>query len=368
LILKNKGFNINLGEIMTQIAHLPHNSHSRYGLIFDMALDGILLLSYPEGKIEAANPYILKKLGYSMEELFDKSLWEIGLLADQEKAETAHNELLKNGFIRYDNLDLVKKTGEQLAVEIICNSYNIDHQKIIQCNIRDITDRRASEADLALIEKVRLVKQLKSTVKSLSNVIEARDPFTAGHQKRVAHLVSAIATDMGLTPTEIEGLNLACLVHDIGKISIPAEILTKPSALTPLEVAMLRSHAQIGFDILKPLIFPWPVAQFVLQHHERLDGSGYPNGLKGDDICLGARIIGVADTVEAMSSNRPYRPALGLDAALNEITNNRGILFDPRVVDICLNLFKEKGYQLPTFDGTKLFVNGNQNGSSDHTL
>jgi PAS domain S-box-containing protein/putative nucleotidyltransferase with HDIG domain len=353
---------------MTHITQTENAFEPTYSLIFEKALDGIFLLSYPEGNIIDANPFILKTLGFSKHELVGKKLWQIGLLADQAKALAAHTELLKNGFVRYENIDLVKKNGERLAVELICNSYNIDHTKIIQCNVRDITERRISESITSSKQEARIIEQLKDTINSLSNVIEARDPYTAGHQKRVAHLVSAIATDMGLAPAEIEGLNLASLVHDIGKISIPAEILTKPYSLNPIEVAMLRSHAQVGFDILRPLVFPWPVAQYVLQHHERLDGSGYPNGLKGNDICLGARIIGVADTVEAMSSNRPYRPALGVDKALNEIENNRGTLFDPRVVDICINLFREKGYQLPEFDRQSPFGNGFEQDATDHVL
>lgn len=342
---------------MINQANLSNNSASRYGLVFDMALDGILLLSHPEGVIEAANPAILKQLGFSKEELIGKRLWEIGLLADKEKAEQVHNEILKKGFVRYEDLDLVRRSGERFSAELICNSYHIDHTEIIQCNIRDITERRASDVDIASKAAAEIVSQFRDTVSTLSNIIEARDPYTAGHQKRVAHLVSAIAADMGLTNTEIEGLNLASLIHDIGKISIPAEILTKPSTLTPLEVAMIRNHAQAGFEILRPLVFPWPVAQYVLQHHERLDGSGYPNGLKGDEICLGARIIAVADTVEAMSSNRPYRPAMGLDTALDEIKKQRNILLDSKVVDICLNLFKEKGYQLPALPESHSRIN-----------
>ena len=335
---------------MTNITNLSNDSTSRYGLIFDMALDGILLLSYPEGKIEDANPSILKQLGFTKEDLVGKKLWQIGLLADQEKAEAAHNEILKHGFVRYEDIDLVKKSGERLPVEMTCNSYHIDHAQIIQCDVKDITDRRISDIDKAVKAEARMISELRATVNSLSNVIEARDPFTAGHQKRVAHLVSAIAKEMGLPPSEIEGFNLASLVHDIGKIGIPVEILTKPYTLTPLEIAMLRGHAQAGFEILRPLVFPWPVAQYVLQHHERLDGSGYPNGLKGKDVCMGARILAVADTVEAMSSNRPYRPALGLDAALTQINNDKDVLFDSKVVDACLRLFKEKGYQLPAIN------------------
>jgi HD-GYP domain-containing protein (c-di-GMP phosphodiesterase class II) len=149
-----------------------------------------------------------------------------------------------------------------------------------------------------------------------------------------------------MSASDIEGLRMACLVHDIGKISIPAEILTKPGLLKPLEVALLRGHVQSGFDILKPLNFPWPVAMFVLQHHERLDGSGYPNALRNEEICMQARVMAVADTVEAMASNRPYRPSRGLDAALKHVTDEGGRLFDQSVVDACAKLFQE-GYSFP---------------------
>ena len=351
---------------MTNITNLSNDSKSRYGLIFDMAMDGILLLSHPEGRVEEANPAIIKQLGFSREELIGKKLWELGLLADQHKAKEAHNQILKNGFVRYEDLDLIKKNGERFPVEVICNSYHIDHMQVIQCNIRDISDRRTLSIEATNKAEIGILEQLRETIDSLSNVIESRDPFTASHQKRVADLVSAIAKDMGITSGEAEGFHLASLVHDIGKISIPTEILTKPYTLTPLEVAMLHSHAQAGFEILRPLVFPWPVAQYVLQHHERLDGSGYPNHLKGEEISLGARIIAVADTVEAMSSNRPYRPAIGLDAALNEINDKRDILFDARVVDSCISLFKEKGYQLPNItNGTSLGQPGPLEGSDN---
>jgi PAS domain S-box-containing protein len=356
---------------MANTTNLSNDSKSRFGLIFDMAMDGILLLSHPEGRVEEANPAILKQLGFSKEELIGKKLWELGLLADEIKAKEAHNQILKNGFVRYEDIDLIKKNGERFPVEMMCNSYHVDHTQIIQCNIRDISDRRAQSIETAKKAEIQTLTQLRETVNSLSNVIEARDPFTAGHQIRVADLVSAIAKDMGLTDAETEGFHLASLVHDIGKISIPSEILTKPFSLTPLEIAMLRSHAQAGYEILKPLVFPWPVAQYVLEHHERLDGSGYPNGLKGEAISLGARIIAVADTVEAMSSNRPYRPSVGLNAALNQIKSGRGTLFDSRVVDSCISLFK-KGYQLPNVTGGKTLcdpdsLNGSNN-VNQHTL
>jgi HD-GYP domain-containing protein (c-di-GMP phosphodiesterase class II) len=174
-----------------------------------------------------------------------------------------------------------------------------------------------------------------------------RDPYTAGHQRRVADLATAIAKDMDFTENEINGLKLAALVHDIGKINIPAEILSKPGKLTIPEFNLIKMHPQTGYDILKSIEFPWPIALIVLQHQERYDGSSYPNGLKGEEIHIKARILAVADVIEAMSSHRPYRPSLGIDTALEEIEKNRDILYDPNVVDVCLNLFKEKGYKFP---------------------
>jgi putative nucleotidyltransferase with HDIG domain len=176
---------------------------------------------------------------------------------------------------------------------------------------------------------------------------EMRDPYTVGHEVRVAHLASAIAAELGVPNDVIKGLSIAAHVHDVGKIWIPVEILSKPGRLVPIQYEMIKLHSQIGYEILKDVEFPWPVATTILQHHERIDGSGYPFHLKGDDILLEAKIIGVADVVEAMASHRPYRPALGVDKALEEITKNKGILYDSDVVDACLRIFKA-GYQLPT--------------------
>ncbi|OHD64485.1 MAG: hypothetical protein A2176_06000, partial [Spirochaetes bacterium RBG_13_51_14] len=176
---------------------------------------------------------------------------------------------------------------------------------------------------------------LESTVKALGVTSELRDPYTAGHQRRVTQLACAIAREMGFTENRINGVRVAGLLHDIGKILIPAEILTKPSKLTEVEFAIVKTHSRASFDILKSIEFPWPVAQIVIQHHEKLNGSGYPSGLKGDEIIMEARILCVADIVEAMGSHRPYRPALGIDAALDDMKQNRGILYDPAVVDAC---------------------------------
>jgi len=193
--------------------------------------------------------------------------------------------------------------------------------------------------------KQKLQKTLEETIYALASAIEMRDPYTAGHQKRVTKLACAIAKEMGLSKEQIEGIHMAGLIHDIGKISIPSEILTKPGKLNDLEYSLIKTHPQAGYNILKGIEFPWPVAQIVLQHHERMDGSGYPQGLCGKDVLLEARILAVADVVEAMSSHRPYRPAYGIDKALEEISKNKGILYDPEVVNACLRLFNQKGFK-----------------------
>lgn len=171
-----------------------------------------------------------------------------------------------------------------------------------------------------------------------------RDPYTAGHMKRVANLSSAIAVEMGLSETCVKGIYMGAMIHDIGKISIPAEILTKPTRLTDLEYRMIKEHTSSGNEVLGEIAFPWPIAEIAHQHHERIDGSGYPRGLKGDEIILEAKIVAVADVVEAMASDRPYREGLGMDIALEEITKNRGTQFDEDVVDVCLALFKNKKF------------------------
>ena len=197
----------------------------------------------------------------------------------------------------------------------------------------DVTERKKSEEEHDQL--------MRGAIAAIAATTEARDPYTAGHQRRVAEIAGAIATELALDPAEVDGIRLAANIHDIGKISIPIEILARPGRLTAIEWEMVKCHSEAGYDILADIKFPWPIATMILQHHERLDGSGYPAGLRGNEIVLGARIIAVADTVEAMASHRPYRPAVGLGAALQEIEQQRGILFDPQVVEACLRLFRE---------------------------
>ncbi len=193
----------------------------------------------------------------------------------------------------------------------------------------------------------RLQLNMLQTVKAIAGIVEMRDPYTSGHQARVAELARAIARRMALPEDQVQAIHLAGLLHDLGKISIPAEILSKPGRLSEVEYSLIKMHPQSGYDILKGIDFSWPIEQMVLQHHERMDGSGYPQGLKGEQILLGARILSVADVVEAMSSHRPYRPGLGVSAALEEITRTRGTFYDGQVVDACVALFKEQNYVIP---------------------
>ena len=207
----------------------------------------------------------------------------------------------------------------------------------------DITDH--TSAEISLQEKLdKLEKTLNGSIQAMATIVEMRDPFTIGHQQRVASLSGAIAQQMGLAEEQAFGVIIASKIHDIGKVYVPMEILSKPGGLSDTERQIIKSHSAGGYDILKPIDFPWPVAQAIYQHHERLDGSGYPLGLRGADIILEARIIMVADVVEAMSSHRPYRPALSVESALTEITGNSGILYDAEVVDACVRLFREKAF------------------------
>jgi putative nucleotidyltransferase with HDIG domain len=209
--------------------------------------------------------------------------------------------------------------------------------------IRYAVERKSAEEELKnSLEK--LTRALHGTIKAMAMAVAIRDPYTAGHQKRGANLARAIAEEMNLDPKIIEGIQLAGMIHDIGKISIPAEILSKPSLLSNLELSLIRIHPQVGYDILKEIDFPWPIAQTVLQHHERINGSGYPAGLKNGEILLEAKVLAVADVVEAIASHRPYRPAYETEEAMSEITEKQGILYEPIVVESCLKLFKDKKY------------------------
>jgi HD-GYP domain-containing protein (c-di-GMP phosphodiesterase class II) len=218
----------------------------------------------------------------------------------------------------------LQRSNEQLRREV-------DHRRKVQNQLQQSLQR--------------LKTIIGGTVMAIAMTVEKRDPYTSGHQHRVAELSKAIGAELGLPEDQLEGLYIASAIHDIGKISLPAEILSKPTQLSRIEMSLVQAHAQAGYDILKSVEFPWPVADIVLQHHERLNGTGYPQGLSGEAILPEARIMGVADVVETMSSHRPYRPSMGLDKALDEITAQKGILYDPAAVDACLALIRQKRFE-----------------------
>lgn len=211
-------------------------------------------------------------------------------------------------------------------------------------SFRDITDFKRTEEELRYTLKT-LRMALGGTIQAIALTVEKRDPYTAGHQQRVSDLARAIATEMNLSKKVIDGIRLAGSIHDLGKSSVPTDILSKPGKLTEHEFAIIKSHPEVGFDILKGIRFPWPIAKTVLQHHERLDGSGYPAGLKGDAIIVEARVIAVADVVEAISSHRPYRPGLGMNVAINEINKGKGIIYDAHAVETCVKLLTKKNFR-----------------------
>ncbi|MEW6019167.1 MAG: HD domain-containing phosphohydrolase, partial [Pseudomonadota bacterium] len=216
----------------------------------------------------------------------------------------------------------------------------------------NITKRKRAEEALSRSENdlrdsfKNMRRTLGAVVQTIALMIESRDPYTAGHQRRVSDLARAIGDEMQLTKKTVEGLRMAGVIHDLGKIHIPAEILSKPGKLTSIEVEIVHNHSQAGFDILSPIDFPWPIAEIVLQHHERLDGGGYPHGLMDDEILPEARILAVADVVEAIASHRPYRPSLGIGAAMYEIEKGRGTRYDADAVGACLRLFRENDHRL----------------------
>jgi PAS domain S-box-containing protein len=242
-------------------------------------------------------------------------------------------------------ISIVRKNGEIRNLQVYRKEVIWNGTKQSQVIYKDITEHKRAEEKLnETLESLR--ESIKTTIQVLGAASEVRDPYTAGHQKRVADLARAIATEMKLSHDKIEGIRIAGSIHDIGKLSIPTEILSKPTKLIDIEFSLIKEHSRIGYEMLKDVDAPWPLSQIVYQHHERMNGSGYPRNLKGDEILLESRILAVADVVEAMASYRPYRPAMGIEPALEEIKKNKGVLYDNTVADACLRLFREKGYKL----------------------
>ena len=325
-------------------------SNERFNILFDHMQDAVMLYEVnPDntpGKHIEVNKAACGMLQYSKQELL--KLTPIDLLKDKSNSIPASIESLEK-YIKERNLiterTLVTKSGTDIIIDAVSRVVYHRGKTLVITIARDIGQRRKTEEELQRSYR-SLKRAMDGTIKTVASLVELRDPYTAGHQARVSKLACAIAEEMGYEGEQIEGINAAGLVHDIGKISIPSEILSKPGKLNKIEFQMIKAHPLIGYEILKNIEFPWSIAEYILQHHERLDGSGYPSGLSGNEICMEARILSVADVVEAMATHRPYRPALGINAALEEITTNKGILYDPQVVDACVHVFNVQGFQL----------------------
>ena len=301
-----------------------------------------------DGKVVYVNPRCAEILGQgSTDELIGSD--PLLLIAEADRGKVAENmRRLLEGEAQSVELDFGDQRRDGVAIQVGVNGARATHEgrPAIIGLLQDISEKKRAEEEIR-----RYIEQLKtafmSTVDVATTISEMRDPYTAGHERRVAEIAVAIAAELGFEPRRLEGMRVAGCLHDLGKITVPTEILAKPGKLTPVELALIKQHAQASFDILKDVEFPWPVAQIALQHHERMDGSGYPQGLKGKAILIEARIMAVADVVEAMASHRPYRPALGIEKALAEIERGHGTAYDPVVADACLKLFREQGYAIP---------------------
>lgn len=301
-----------------------------------------------DANITSANKAMYKAFGYKEDDL-KKGLNARHVFSSEEadKSEENIRRMLSEDKTEGAEYTLKRKDGSLFPAIIISSVKSALWGKAgdIRGVVVDITERKLFESELnKTTEKLR--KNLIGTMQTLSLTIETRDPYTSGHQKAVSKLARSIAQEMGLSADAVDNIRMAGAIHDIGKMAVPAEILSKPGRITNIEMSLIKTHPESGYNILKDAELPYPIAEITLQHHEKMDGSGYPNGLKGDQILLEARIICVADVVEAISSHRPYRPSLGIDIALAEIEKNKGLFYDSQVVDACLRLFREKGYKM----------------------
>ena len=317
-----------------------------YDALFNQGRDAILVADTETGIIHKANAAASRLLRRPIEDIIGCHQADVHPPDMREFYVRRFSTRVRDGASAAVEGEVLAADGARIPVEIRSSVALLpDGRRVMQGIFRDVSDRRAQEVrDRENVEKLR--RALGGTIQVITAVVERRDPYTGGHQRRVSDLARFLASSMGLDADRVEGLRMAAAIHDIGKISVPAEILSKTTKLNDLEMMLVRSHAEVGYEIVKDVAFPWPIARIILEHHERLDGSGYPRGLRGVDLLLESRILAVSDVVEAMASHRPYRPAHGIETALREIESGRGRLYDADVVDMCLRLFREKGYRL----------------------
>lgn len=324
-----------------------YSKERRFSIILNSIGDGVIVTN-SNGQVDYMNKAAENITDYSKSSAKGKNIDEI-LNFNKDKLSIINNLVIpitdENKDIFSNEIVIKSNTGKEYFIEYDVSRLTNDIEKN-NGNVfvlRDISERKSAEEERKHTLSM-LRNAIDGSIKAMAMTVERRDPYTAGHQRRVTDLARAIAQEMGLSKYEINGIRMAGVIHDLGKISIPAEILAKPGRLSDIEFSLIKTHCQVGYDILKTIDFPWPVAQIVYQHHERVDGKGYPRGVGGNSILLEARIIAVADVVEAMASHRPYRASLGLELALEEITKNKKILFDETVVNACLSVIKSNGF------------------------
>ena len=321
-------------------------SEGRFRAIFEQAAVGVAQMETASGRFVKANRKFCAIVGLEPNEITATTSMAI-THPDDLQAGLGNMAKLRDGLIRQFSMEKRYCRGDgspvwvNLTVSPMWDDGDAPNYHIAV--VEDISDRKIAEAEVKRGVE-RLHQALQGTVAALANIVETKDPYTAGHHRRVAQLAGAMARELGWPPDKVKGMEMLSCLHDLGKIAVPTEILSRPGVISPAEFDLIKIHPQVGYDILKDIEFFWPVAEGVLQHHERLDGSGYPEGLKGEEILPEARILAVADVVEAMASHRPYRAALGIEMALQEINDHKGSLYDPEIVGICVRLFAEKGF------------------------
>jgi PAS domain S-box-containing protein/putative nucleotidyltransferase with HDIG domain len=323
------------------------SQEQKFAAAFNSSPYAITLTRPSDGRIFEVNNGFVNITGYQYAEVIGKTTVDLKLWANEKNRLAVVSELARGREVNAVEYQFRKRTGEIITGLFSANLITVNNETCILSSIGDISERKLTEEKLAKsYESVK--KTLNDAIDTIAKIVETRDPYTAGHQRKVAELAVAIGSEMKLEDALIDQIRMAATIHDIGKMYVPSDILSKPGKLSDIEFSLIKTHSQGGYNIVKDMDFPCVVAQAILQHHERLDGSGYPNGLKGEDTLLEAKILAVADVVEAMVSHRPYRPALGVDKALEEISKNKGKLYDPQVVDTCLELFKSSEFQFKT--------------------
>jgi PAS domain S-box-containing protein len=321
---------------------------AKFRVLVEQSLVGIFIVV--DGQVAYANPQFAAIFGARGDEISGRTF--LDLLAEEYRGQVADGLLHclgKKGCSMQMALKGLRRDGESIDLDVHGSAATYQGWPAVIGVLQDVSARRRAEEEVTRYV-ARLERSMHTTIEAIAHIEELRDPYTSGHERRVGDLAAAIGKEMGMSDDAVRGLRVIGYLHDVGKIALPAEILARPGHISDIEYSLIQQHCREGYEILKKVEFPWPVALAVLQHHERLDGSGYPIGLRGNDILIEARIIAVADVVEAIASHRPYRPALGLDVAFEEISRNAGVIFDPDVVSACLRLFKEHGYSLPIVD------------------